>query len=331
MPDLLVAIILGIVEGVTEFLPVSSTGHLLLCQRWMGVDLDDGFWSMFAIFIQIGAIAAVVVYFRARILELLRGQPARKLTPLEISASARKAAAPAGAAAPDAGTAAAGAAPAATAPAASTLRHHDHPDVLADDTPPTAAQRGYTILMIGLASTPLAVAFFAEKWAEQNMGSPLMVPMALIVGGLLMVLIEWLPLNVTTRRIERITWKQALGIGGAQVLAAIFPGTSRSAATIMAGLVGGLSRPAAAEFSFFLAIPAMGAACTYKLAKFLSHGVPPAHQVLLLIIGTLVSFLVAWGVIALFMGYIRRHSFVPFALYRILVGVLVLMLTRGGA
>ena len=320
MPDLLKAIILGIVEGVTEFLPVSSTGHLLLCQRWMGVDLDDGFWSMFAIFIQIGAIAAVVVYFRDRILELLRGQPERKLTPLEISATARR---PAGSA-----LQAGGHAPPAPSPVPSpaTARHHDHPDVLADDTPPTAAQRGYAVLMIALASTPLAVAFFAEKWAERNMSSPLMVPMALIVGGLLMVLIEWLPLNVTTRRIERITWKQALGIGGAQVLAAIFPGTSRSAATIMAGLVGGLSRPAAAEFSFFLAIPAMGAACTYKLAKFLSSGVPPAHQVLLLIIGTLVSFLVAWGVIALFMGYIRRHSFVPFALYRVAVGIVVLLL-----
>ena len=89
MADLLKAIILGIVEGVTEFLPVSSTGHLLLCQRWMGLDLDDGFWSMFAIFIQIGAIAAVVVFFRERILGLLRGQPERLLTPLEISQSAR--------------------------------------------------------------------------------------------------------------------------------------------------------------------------------------------------------------------------------------------------
>lgn len=324
MPDLLVAIILGIVEGVTEFLPVSSTGHLLLCQRWMGVELDDGFWSMFAIFIQIGAIAAVVVYFRDRILELLRGHPERKLTPLEISATARKPPASGGFPVHVAGNPAPPA-----APADPGVRHHDHPDVLADDAPPTAAQRGYAILMIALASTPLAVAYFAEKWAEQNMSSPLMVPMALIVGGLLMILIEWLPLNVTTRRIEGITWKQALGIGGAQVLAAIFPGTSRSAATIMAGLVGGLSRPAAAEFSFFLAIPAMGAACTYKLAKFLSLGMPPAHQILLLVIGTLVSFLVAWGVIALFMGYIRRHSFVPFAIYRILVGLVVLMLTRG--
>ena len=305
MHDLLVAIILGVVEGVTEFLPVSSTGHLLLCERWMGLNLEGGFWSMFTIFIQIGAIAAVVVYFRERILELLRGQPERRLTPLEISASAR--------------------------PGVKVI-HHVEPagaDAMADDTPPTAAQRGYALLMIALASTPLVVAFLAEKWAERNMKSPWMVPAALIVGGVLMMVIEWLPLNVTTRRIERVTWKQALGIGGAQVLAAIFPGTSRSAATIMAGLVAGLSRPAAAEFSFFLAIPAMGAACGYKLIKFLNAGVPPVSQVLLLLIGTMVSFLVAWGVIALFMGYIRRHCFVPFGLYRVGLGLVVVLLLRG--
>jgi undecaprenyl-diphosphatase len=184
--------------------------------------------------------------------------------------------------------------------------------------------------MILLASTPLGVAYFAQKWAEKNMSSPMVIGAALVLGGLAIVVIEWLPLNVTTRRIERVTWKQALGIGAAQVVAAVFPGTSRSAATIMAGLVGGLSRPAAAEFSFFLAIPAMGAACTYKLFKYLRHGVPSADRVLLLVIGTIVSFLVAWGVIALFMGYVRRHSFIPFAVYRVVVGVVVLMIFRGG-
>jgi undecaprenyl-diphosphatase len=302
------AIVLGVVEGVTEFLPISSTGHLILAERWMGLKLTSGFWEMFTIFIQIGAIAAVVVYFRDRILELLRGQPERVLTPLEISATANNGAAHA-------------------AHGGHVVHGHE---VMADDTPPTAAQRGYAILMICLASTPLLLAYFAEKWAEANMKNALMVPLALIVGGVLMAVIEWLPLNTTTRRIERITWKQALGIGGAQVLAAIFPGTSRSAATIMAGLVGGLSRPAAAEFSFFLAIPAMTAASGYKLLKFLKQGgMPPASQVLLLIIGTLVSFLVAWGVIALFMGYIRRHSFLAFAVYRIVLGVVALLvLTR---
>src|SRR5829696_7288975 len=119
MHELLIAIILGIVEGVTEFLPVSSTGHLLLCERWMGLRLEDGFWSMFTIFIQIGAIAAVVVYFRGRILELLRGQPERRLTPLEISQTARRP--------PQV--------PAAAAPDGRPVLNYAS-DVLADDTPP---------------------------------------------------------------------------------------------------------------------------------------------------------------------------------------------------
>ena len=306
MPDLLKAIILGIVEGVTEFLPISSTGHLVLCERWMGIDLHDpsGFWSMFTVFIQIGAIAAVAVYFRARILELLRGQPDRRLTPLEISENVT----------------------ARAMSQATGIAGGGSGDVDADDTPVTAAQRGYAVLMILLASTPLVIAYFADKWAEKNLTQPWVIGLALAIGGIAMIVIEWLPLNVTTRRIERITWRQALGIGAAQVLAAVFPGTSRSAATIMAGLVAGLSRPAAAEFSFFLAIPAMGAACLYKLLKVLKHGVPPAHQVLLLVIGTLVSFLVAWVVIAGFMAYIRRHNFIPFAVYRILLGGVVLWL-----
>src|SRR3954447_5963498 len=135
MPDLLIAIVLGIVEGITEFLPVSSTGHLLLCERVMGMDLDSGFWNTFTIFIQIGAIAAVVVYFRERILELLRGQPERLLTPLEISQTARGVAHSQALAHPHAKPQAA--------------------EVMADDTPPTAAQRGYAVLMILLASTPL--------------------------------------------------------------------------------------------------------------------------------------------------------------------------------
>src|SRR4051812_39539173 len=232
MPDLIIAIILGVVEGVTEFLPVSSTGHLLLCEKWMGMDLKDGFWNTFTIFIQIGAIAAVVVYFRERILGLLTGRRERTLTPLEISQSASLGAGGEPKVAPD-------------APA----------DELADDTPPTAAQRGYAILMIMLASTPLVIAFFAQKWAEKHMESPVVVALALALGGVAIIAIEWLPLHVTTRRIERISWKQALGIGFAQVLAAVFPGTSRSAATIMAGMVGGGGRPGGAGVRLFPCTP----------------------------------------------------------------------------
>ena len=329
MPEVIKAILLGIVEGVTEFLPVSSTGHLLLLERWMGLERNPEFWKMFVVVIQIGAIAAVAVYFRERIMELLRGRPERKLTPLEISAHSQVLAA-AGAGATSGG---AGAPVTPARPSADALPAGGPAPVLtysttADEPPVTAAQRGHAILMIILASLPLAIAYFADEWAERHMTNPMIIAAALIVGGLLMILIEWLPLNTTTRRIEYMTWKQAVGIGFSQVVAALFPGTSRSAATIMGGLLGGLSRPAAAEFSFFLAIPAMGAACSYKLLKFLRNTSPKAHEILLLVIGTLISFLVAWVVIAGFMAYIRRHSFVPFAIYRILLGVVVLVALR---
>jgi undecaprenyl-diphosphatase len=307
---LLKAIVLGIVEGVTEFLPVSSTGHLLLCERWMGVNLEDpgSFWKTFAVFIQIGAILAVVVYFRRRILDLLLGRREGARTPLEISQAAR-----AVAASKSSGALAMG----------QTL---DYQTALDEDLI-TPAQRLNAVLMVLLATVPvLVIGYLTHDWIEANLESPKIIGYALLGGGVAMILIELLPTQVTTRRIERISWKQALGIGLAQVLAAVFPGTSRSAATIMGGMLAGLSRPAAAEFSFFLAIPAMFAACGYSLLKWVRNAHPTAHEVLLLIIGTLVSFLVAYAVIAAFMGYIRRHNFIPFAVYRIILGIVVLVL-----
>jgi undecaprenyl-diphosphatase len=345
LPDLLKAIVLGIVEGVTEFLPISSTGHLLLCERWMGIDLErDRLWKTFAIFIQIGAIAAVAVYFRRRILDLLLGRAEGKRTPLEISAAAGVGAAARGAttaaaASPGVGPGASG--PMSAANAVGT-RHDpaggfvvDYQSALDEDLI-TPAQRVNAILMILLATAPVLIVAFLIKettedaqgrdWIDRNMSSPWVVPAALLIGGVAMLVIEWLPTSVTTRRIERITWKQALGIGVAQILAAVFPGTSRSAATIMGGMLAGLSRDAAAEFSFFLAIPAMSAACGYALLKWMKDASPTTAEMLLMLIGTLVSFLVAWAVIAAFMRYIRRRNFIPFAVYRIALGLVVLLI-----
>jgi undecaprenyl-diphosphatase len=141
-----------------------------------------------------------------------------------------------------------------------------------------------------------------------------------------MILIEFVRPVPSTPSIEEMTWRQALGIGLAQIVAALFPGTSRSAATIMGGELAGLTRAAAAEFSFFLAIPAMSAACAFTLLKH--RTTLDARHVLLLAIGTLVSFLVAWVVIAAFMNFIRRHSFVPFAIYRIGLAIVVLLAFR---
>jgi undecaprenyl-diphosphatase len=312
MPDLLTAIILGIVEGITEFLPVSSTGHLLLCERWMGINLDTpgSMWKTFAVFIQIGAILAVVVYFRQRILDLLRGKAEGARTPLEISQAAKTTT---------------------DKPVQAALsmgQTQDYATALDEDLI-TPAQRMNAILMIILATLPvLIVGFLVHNWVDAHMQNARVIGLALLIGGIAMVIIEALPTNVTTRRIERVTWKQALGIGLAQILAAVFPGTSRSAATIMGGMLAGLSRPAAAEFSFFLAIPAMFAACSFSLLKWIRNAHPTPHEILLMIIGTLVSFLVAYAVIAVFMGYIKRHNFIPFAIYRIVLGIVVLFLAR---
>jgi undecaprenyl-diphosphatase len=314
--NLLQAILLGIVEGVTEFLPVSSTGHLLLCERWFNINLDapNSFGKTFSVFIQIGAILSVVVYFRGRILDLLMGKREGGRTPLEISIAAGKAS-------PNA---------AGTPTAAGMIDHESAPD----EDLITPAQRLNALLMIAVATLPvLIVGFLLHDWMDRNLGSSRVVAIALLVGGIAMILIELIPTSVTTRRIERITWKQALGIGCAQILAALFPGTSRSAATILGGMLAGLSRPAAAEFSFFLAIPAMFAACGYALLKWVkqmheTHVGVSMQEVLLLAIGTLVSFLVAYAVIAVFMGYIKKHTFIPFAVYRIILGLIVLLLVQ---
>lgn len=297
MTDLWIAIVLGIVEGITEFLPISSTGHLLLCEQWMGVHVDDGFWKMFAIFIQIGAITAVVVYFWGRIVQLLhrsrRGQVVAA-TPLEVHVGGESSAGPA---------------------------------VVPMQEPAQLQQAGrYSPLFLVLVATVpvLVVGFLTHKYVERYLETARVIAFVLLIGGLIMWLIEYLRPSVSTRRIEEMTLMQAVGIGCAQILAAVFPGTSRSAATIMGGMVAGLSRDAAAEFSFFLAIPAMFAACAYSLYKQVrSHAGVSMEQAMLLAVGTIVSFLVAWVVIAAFMNFVRRHSFVPFAIYRILLAAVV--------
>jgi undecaprenyl-diphosphatase len=275
MMELLQVILLGIVEGLTEFLPVSSTGHLLLCERWMGLDLDGSpFWKMFTVVIQIGAIAAVVVYFRKRIVDLLRRSAGG------ISAGGRP-------------------------------------------TPLAAVLAGTVPVLI--------VGFLIHKWVEKHLEHPFPVAMALAVGGLLMILVEWARPTVHTDRMEGMSWLQAVGVGLYQILAVLFPGTSGSAATILGGMTLGMGREAAAEFSFFLAIPAMSAACGYSLLKgakaMLAEAVPGqfGRQMLLLAIGTLVSYLVAWVVIGMFMNYVRRRSFTPFGVYRLLLAAVVLL------
>src|SRR5688572_8894903 len=187
MPDLLKAIILGIVEGVTEFLPVSSTGHLLLCERWMGISLEapGSLWKTFAVFIQIGAILAVVVYFRQRILDLLLGRREGSRTPLEISQAAR----------------AAGTGPAARAAGALSMGQTVEFQTALDEDLITPAQRLNAVLMIVLATIPvLIVGYLSHDWIEANLESPRIIGWALLIGGVAMIAIEVIPTNVTTRR-----------------------------------------------------------------------------------------------------------------------------------
>lgn len=300
MPDLLKAFILGIIEGVTEFLPVSSTGHLKLAEHWMGELVSKSFADNFDIFIQIGAILAVVVYFRRKILYLLGlggPEPLAPVTDTSVQAPTDPT-------------------PVSVVPGVGGTR--DRVRVLA---------------LIALATAPLAVGYLAAKKSEAYLAAhpaiePLAIAGALGIGGVLMILIEVFRPRAKTESMEAMTWKQALIIGLCQILAAVFPGTSRSAATIMPALCLGVSRPVAAEFSFFLAIPAMTAAAGVKLIKFLKSGDATTSQLLLLGIGTVTAFAVAYVVVAGFMGFIRRYSFVPFGVYRIVLAVVVVLALR---
>lgn len=292
MSDYLIALIAGIVEGLTEFLPVSSTAHIVICQKIMGTDLTSPFWKMFTVVIQLGAILAVVVYFRQRLLEFahsfwnsLRGSSTNQ-------------------------------APTNSDTEVASSRHWmAHP---------------FMLVLISFIVTAIPC-FLINKWSDKNLESPTLIAIAMIVGGFAMVLIDRaFSAKASTLTMESMGLKQAIAVGSAQILAAAFPGTSRSMATIAGGQVMGLSRVAALEFSFFLSIPVMFAAAGFKLLQFIIKE-PVAiegSQWITLAIGFGASFVVALAVIAWFMNWVRKHGFLPFAIYRIIVGALILLFLR---
>ena len=255
------ALILGIVEGLTEFLPVSSTGHLILVNEW--VKLPEPFSNMFNIVIQMGAILAVVIYFWGRLMPI---QP--KLEKL---------------------------------------------------------QRDRIWLLWGkviLAVIPaLVLGFLFKDIIEIYLMKPLVVGGALLIYGIVLILIERQTWKPKYEDAVDLPWKIVLTIGFIQCLALV-PGTSRSAATIIGALILGSSRKAAAEFSFFLAIPTLTAASLYSLLKYKDP--LSGTELMTLGIGFLVSFLVAWGVIALFMNWVSKKDFKIFGWYRIILGAAVL-------
>jgi undecaprenyl-diphosphatase len=259
----LVALLLGVVEGLTEFLPISSTGHLILTSSLL--DFHGKRAEAFEIFIQGGAILSVLVEYRARFTQL------------------------------------------------------------ALDLPRRAEARAFAV-RLALAFLPAAaIGFVAHDFISDRLFSPRTVALALIVGALLILLVERLPLKVRTTSTDAMTWQQALGIGAAQCLA-LWPGFSRSAATILGGLGMGLDRRSATEFSFFLAVPTIVAASGYGLLKNASQ--LETGDAVWLGVATLVSFAVAWATIRWLLRYVATHDFRVFAYYRLALGALVLIALR---
>lgn len=259
------AAVLGLVEGATEFIPVSSTGHLIVVSDWLG--LVDERSKTFGIFIQLGAILAIVWLYRQRLARTV------------------------------------------------LAARHDPP-----------SRRFLANLLIAFLPAAM-VGFAVHDWIKERLFNPTVVAVALILGGVLILLIERIAPRTRFEDPTRLPPRTALGIGVAQVLSLI-PGTSRSGATIMGGYVLGLSRTAATEFSFFLAIPIMLAATTYDLLKSLSVLAPSDFP--MFAVGFLVSFLSARFVVRAFLTYVSHRSFAAFAWYRIAFGA-VLLLTRGWA
>jgi undecaprenyl-diphosphatase len=282
--DYLLSVLLGIVEGLTEFLPVSSTAHLRICETLLGIDLSNGFWKMYSIVIQLGAILCLPIYFRARIAKFL-----------------------------------------------STFPRGERGDR-------TALTHPLTLVLIAFLFTAIP-SFLLTKIIGKHLENLAIMGSSLLIGGIIMWIVDALygaprpDRGYKTEHMEETSIGEAIWIGICQIASAVFPGTSRSMATIAAGQLAGMSRPAALEFSFFLSIPTMVAATGYDLLKTLrpkdggtALGAMPSngHEWTILIIGFVVAFIVALGVVAWFMNWVRRRGFTPFAIYRILLGIIVL-------
>jgi undecaprenyl-diphosphatase len=278
------SILLGVVEGLTEFLPVSSTAHLRITEALMHIPLDDPYWMMYTIVIQLGAIAALCILFLGRIVGFLRTFPKGE---------------------------------------AGDRTWFNHPISL-------------TLIAFAFTAVP---ALLLRKWSEKNLGSLNAMAIALLLGGIVMWVIDsWAGRHEAgTSHVEQMTLLQAIWIGLCQTLSAVFPGTSRSMSTIAAGQLADLTRPAALEFSFLLSIPTMIAATGWDLIKEIhpskaalaagetAHVVMTSDRWVVLVIGLVVSFFVALGVVEWFLFWVRKHGFTIFAVYRILLGVALLL------
>jgi undecaprenyl-diphosphatase len=286
--DYLLSLILGIVEGLTEFLPVSSTAHLRLSEALLHISLSDGYWKMYSIVIQLGAILCLPVYFWTRITKFLSTFPNGESGNKNILT---------------------------------------HP-------------LGLTTVAFMVTAIP---SFLLTKVIGKHLEDITIIGWSLLVGGIVMWIVDAMHAKaeaagpvagsrIRTWKMEDMSLGQSIWIGFCQIFSAVFPGTSRSMSTIAGGQLAGMSRASALEFSFFVSIPTMAAATLYTLYKSLRGksenpiGVAQidAHGWIVLLIGFVVSFIVAYGSVAWFMAYVRKRGFAPFAVYRIIVGVLVL-------
>jgi undecaprenyl-diphosphatase len=294
----ILSILLGIVEGLTEFLPVSSTAHLRISEALLKLPLENSYcvagnavcmqdvayWKMYTIVIQLGAILALCLLFLSRITDFMRTFPK------------------------------------------------------GDNGDRTWWNHPISMTLIAFACTSVP-ALALHKWSEKNLGSPTAMAIALLAGGVVMWAVDiWSARREAgTTHIETMSLPQAVWIGICQTLSAVFPGTSRSMSTIAAGQLAGLDRPTALEFSFLLSIPTMIAATGWDLVKEIhprhaeaaaaatAHVVMNPERWIVLLIGTVVSFIVALGVVEWFLMWVRKHGFTPFAIYRILLGIALLI------
>jgi undecaprenyl-diphosphatase len=287
--DYLLSVVLGIIEGLTEYLPVSSTAHLRIAESLFHLSLADGYWKMYTIVIQLGAILCLPVYFRDRIAKLL-----------------------------------------------STFPQGENRDR-------TVMNHPLSLVLIAFVVTAIP-SFLLTKVIGKHLESMPIIGWSLLIGGIVMWIIDAAKAkseaagpgapssSIRTWKMDAMSLGQAVWIGFCQIFSGLFPGTSRSMSTIAGGQLAGMSRASALEFSFFLSIPTMIAATGYTLLKsVMGKGENPigvsqitSNQWLLLAIGFVVSYLVAYASVAFFMAWVRKRGFVPFAVYRIVVGILVL-------
>ena len=267
--EFLKAILFGIVEGITEWLPVSSTGHMILLDEFIHLQVSDAFYEMFQVVIQLGAIGAVILLFF------------HKLNPF----SPKK----------------------------------------------TEVQKKATwdlLIKIVVAVIPSAViGLLLDDWMDEHLYNHIVVAIALIVYGVAFLYVEkWnAGRSFTITKTSQIDYRTAMLLGAFQCLSLI-PGTSRSGSTILGAIILGIVRPAGAEFSFFMAIPTMLGASALKLLKFLMEGVQATGiEIMVLIVGCIVSFIVSLAVIRGLMAFVRKRSFAVFGIYRIILGAVVLL------